>query len=95
MRTLTIDMGNFNVDLPHVGIVVEGNKNQQSITLHIKRNASNAYSNFGHRGFLRRIAERVLSRPLRIENFDAKYSNPTYSNVELFFLKNSKSNKII
>jgi hypothetical protein len=84
---LPIEENNFHRNLPHIGFSIEGRRKTGEILITIDKNIANEYSLFRRRFWFIKILERLLSRPLRVENFEAKYKNPTYSNLFLFFKK--------
>ncbi len=80
-----IDKGDYNIELKHIGFSITGAKEKQEIIVFIAANKQNGQHPFYYRSWVRKVMERIVHRPLRIENFDAKYCNPSYSNQKLFY----------
>jgi hypothetical protein len=84
---LPIEENDFHTRLPHIGFTLDGRQETGEILITIVNNIANKESKFRKRSSLIKILEKVFSRPLRVENFKAKYKNPRYSNLFLFFKK--------
>lgn len=92
-KALPIEEQSYKFDLHDIGMVIEGNKTSKEIIIHIKNNytqTSNSIkkNQFRRMSVFRIFLEGILKRPLRIENFGAKYKKKSYSSKYLFFQKN-------
>lgn len=80
-----IEKEDFSLSLKHIGFTLKGKKETGEIIVFIHKNSQNSFSTFKRRSRLIKLAEKLLSRPIRVENFEAKYKNPSYSNLYYFF----------
>jgi len=84
---LPVEENDFHRYLPHIGFILDGRQETGEILITIEKNIANKESRFRKRSWLIKTLEKVFSRPLRVENFEAKYKNPRYSNLFLFYRK--------
>jgi len=95
-ENLPIENQSYRRLLANLGMSVEGNhhtkeiivrffKDPNSINQRSKVGLKSNEIHFSRMSLLRKYAQLVLRRPLRIENFGAKYKRSKYSSKELFF----------
>jgi hypothetical protein len=82
---MPVELGDFEVNFKSININVKGYSKTGEVVVSLNQNKDNKLSIFNKRSLSVRILEKILHRPLRIENFEAKYNNPQYSNLTLFF----------
>lgn len=84
--SLPVERGDYRLDLPELGWIVEGRRATGEIVIRVPANPPPAPALQPHSA-LARLAEPVLRRPLRPANGDAKYGAPSYSSREPFPLQ--------
>ncbi len=75
---LPVERGAFDLTLEGPGLRITGEPASGLVTLRFARNAGAAPPPLEPHGPLRRLAERLLRRPLRPSNYAAKYHAPAY-----------------
>lgn len=75
---LPVEVASFDLTVPGPGFRVIGEHDALSIELRIARNASNRPIGLHRMPMWRRLAQHLLRRPLRLDNFGAKYDRPVY-----------------
>jgi hypothetical protein len=89
-ENLPIEDSSYKKSIPEIGLHIEGNYDTKEIIVCCEKNIPNESSailnlKFSRMSFFRRHAQSILKRPLRIENYGAKYKRQKYSSKKLFF----------
>lgn len=90
---LPIEMSDYVVDVPEVGIVIEGHRDLREVLLRMPGNCGGAFRIRPY-SLWRRLGGKLLGRPIRPENHEAKYCRKEYSSRWPLFAADTPRNKV-